>query len=72
MNIANALKENNLKYALTKYNSVGIYTLNNYDEIAEICRNISENIFKENNDKIIITTNNPIYIKKINKKRYNK
>ncbi len=67
MKFANALKEKNLKYAISKYGSVGIYTLNDYEEIDEICNNISGDFFKKNSKNIVITTNNPFYLKNLKK-----
>lgn len=65
MNFSNVIKEKNLKYAIKKYGKVGLYTLNNSDEIDEICKHISTNFFMENFKDIIITTNNPIYLRKL-------
>lgn len=65
MNFANAIKEKNLKYAIEKYGTVGLYTLNDYDEIDELCKHISNDFFIKNYEKIIITTNNPLYLKKM-------
>ena len=65
MNFANEIKEKNLKYAIKKYGIVGLYTLNDYDEIDELCKHISNDFFIKNSEKIIITTNNPLYLKKM-------
>lgn len=65
MRLSNALKEKNLKYAINKYGMVGLYTLNDYEEIDEICKHISTEFLKENSKKIVITTNNPVYLKNI-------
>lgn len=65
MNFSNAINEKNLKYAINKYRSVGIYVLNNLEEIDELCNHISYNFFKNNYKNIVITTNNPLYLKKI-------
>ena len=65
MNFANAIKEKNLKYAIEKYGTVGLYTLNDYDEVDELCKHISNDFFIKNSEKIIITTNNPLYLKKM-------
>lgn len=64
-NFVGALKEENLKYAINKYGTVGLYTLNGNDEIDEICKHIGEEFFSRNSEKIIITTNSPIYLKKL-------
>ena len=65
MKLSNALKEKNLNYAINKYGSVNIYVLNNYNEINEFCNHISDDFFNSNFQNISITTNNPIYLKKI-------
>ena len=67
MNFVDVLKEKNLRYVINKYGSVGLYTLNGYDEIDEVCKHISGNFFKENINNIIITTNSPINLKKMKK-----
>lgn len=64
MKFSNTIKEKNLKYAISKYGTVGLYTLNTKDELNEICRNISNDFIKNNFRKIIITTNNPLILKK--------
>lgn len=69
MKFADAIKENNLRYAINKYGSVGIYVLNDYGEMDELCRHISYDFFKDNSKNIIITTNNPIYLKKMKKRQ---
>lgn len=69
MNFANAIKEKNLKYAINKYGSVGIYVLNDYEEIDELCSHISYDFLKDNSKSIVITTNNPIYLKKMKKRQ---
>ncbi len=65
MTFTNAIKEKNLKYAINKYGSVGLYTLNDYEEVDEVCRHISDEFFAENASKIVVTTNNPVYLKKM-------
>ncbi len=65
INFANALKEKNMRYAIYKYGSVGLYTLNNTGEIEEICQRIHEDYLNENLEKIIITTDNPFSLKRL-------
>ena len=65
MKFADAIKEKNLRYAINKYGSVGIYVLNSYGEMDELCRHISYDFFKDNSKNIVVTTDNPIYLKKI-------
>ena len=69
MKFADAIKEKNLRYAINKYCSVGIYVLNDYEEMDELCRRISYDFFKDNSKNIVITTNNPIYLKKMKKRK---
>lgn len=60
---ANTAKEKNLNYAIKKYGTVGIYVLNDYKQIDELCNYIEEKFFINNLSNIIITTNDPIYFK---------
>lgn len=64
MKFSNTIKEKNLEYAINKYGSVGLYALNTDQEIKELCKNISDKFIKSNYQKIIITTNNPLQLKK--------
>jgi len=68
MKFADAIKEKNLRYAINKYGSVGIYVLNDYEEIDELCSHISYDFLKDNSKNIVITTNNPIYLKEMKKR----
>lgn len=63
MKFSNVIKEKNLKYAINKYGSVGIYVLNDYEEMDEFCNHISYDFLNDNSQNIVITTNNPIYLK---------
>ena len=45
LKFADAIKENNLRYAINKYSSVGTYVLNDYGEMDELCRHISYDFF---------------------------
>ena len=65
MQFANAINEKNLKYAINKYGSVNLFALNDYDEIDTICSHISDEFFRDNFRNIIITTNNPFYLRNI-------
>lgn len=65
MKFSNVIDEKILKYAIEKYGSVGVYVLNNENDIEQFCRKISDTFFKENYDKIFFTTDNPLYIKKL-------
>ncbi len=63
MKFSNTINEKNLNYAIKRFGSVNLYTLNTHEEINELCKNISTQFFNNYFDKIIITTNNPIKIK---------
>lgn len=63
MKFSNAISEKNLKYAINKYGSVGLYVLNDYRDIFELRKHISNEFFENNYQKLVITTNNPYYIK---------
>lgn len=63
MKFSNVIDENILMYAIKKYGSVGVYVLNNEDDIEQFCNRVSDIFFEENYDKIFFTTDNPLYIK---------
>ncbi len=65
MNCAGAVSEGTLQYAIDRYGTVGLYTLNSIDEIGELCRHLNADFLDENVQRIFITTNNPIYLKSI-------
>lgn len=69
MKFSNAINERTLTYAINKYGSVGLYVLNDDNDINEICKRISDNFFESSYDKIIFTTNNPLYLRKLSKKK---
>ena len=64
MKYSNVITKSNLKYIIERYGTVGLYTLNDNSELEGISSNISYDFFKENIDKIIITSNNPISFKR--------
>lgn len=63
MKRSNTIKEKNLQYAIDKFGSIGLYTLNTNNEIDELCKKISDKFIEKNYSKIIITTNNPYKLK---------
>lgn len=67
MKFSNALNDKNIKYAINKYGSVGIYVLNCEDEIGEFCNKINSETFKNHYSKIYFTTDNPLNIKSLEK-----
>lgn len=64
MKFSNAMIERNMKYAIEKYGSVGVYVVNDVEDIDEFCKNISEDFFLEHLHKIVITSDNPMILKK--------
>lgn len=67
MKFSNALNDKNIKYAINKYGSVGIYVLNSEYEIEEFCNKINSETFKNHYSNIYFTTDNPLYIKSLEK-----
>lgn len=65
MKFSNALNDKNIKYAINKYGSVGIYVLNSEYEIEEFCNKINSETFKNHYSNIYFTTDNPLYIKSL-------
>lgn len=68
MKFSNAIDEKLMRKIINKDGLVGVYVLNNENDIEEFCKNISESFFKENYQKFIFTSNNPIYLRDINKR----
>ncbi len=62
---SNATKEKNIRYGLAKYGTVGIYTVNELEELDELSKNLPSALFHEHKDDIYITTDNPVFLKKI-------
>ena len=54
MKFSNAISEKTLRYAINKYGSVGLYVLNDDNDICEFCKRISDNFFENNYDKIVL------------------
>lgn len=63
MKFSNAINDKTMKYAIEKYGSVGIYVLNDENDIDAFCSRISNETFKNYYDKIYFTTDNPLYLK---------
>lgn len=66
MKFSNALNDKVVKKAIKKYGSVGVYVLNNENDINEFCRKITTDTFMNYHDKIYFTTDNPFFLKNIN------
>lgn len=63
MKFSNAINNKTIKYTIKKYGSVGIYVLNNENDINEFCNKIDNEIFLKYYDKMYFTTDNPLYLK---------
>lgn len=66
MKFSNTIDEITIKNIIKKYGSVGLYVLNDENEINMLTKQISSTFIKENIDNIIITTDNPQKIKHFN------
>lgn len=65
MKFSNAIDEKTLKYAIERYGSVGLYVLNDENDIKEFCKKIRSNFFENYYDKLFFTTDNPLSLKNI-------
>lgn len=63
MKFSNAIDEKTLKHIIDNHGSVGLYVLNDENDINDFCKRISDKFFEEYYDKFIFTTDNPIYLK---------
>jgi len=63
MNFSNTITEKILKNVINKYSQIGIYVVNNYNEIDEFCKKISKVFFEKNYNKLTFTTDNPLYLR---------
>ncbi len=64
MKFSNTIDEKTLKHVIDKYGSVGLYVLNDKNDIKEFCKKISARFFENNYDYLYFTTDNPLYLKK--------
>lgn len=64
MKFSNAINDKIIKYAIEKYGRVGVYVLNDENDIKEFCSKINNKTFIDYYDKIYFTTDNPLYLKK--------
>lgn len=65
MKFSNAINDEVIKYAIEKYGRVGVYVLNDENDIKEFCSKINNKTFIDYYDKIYFTTDNPLYLKNI-------
>lgn len=63
MKFSDTINEKTLKYAINKFGSVGLYVLNDDEDIHEFCEHISYTFFDKYWDKMYFTTDNPLYLK---------
>lgn len=63
MRFSNALNDKVIRNAIKKYGSVGVYVLNNENDINEFCRKINTDTFINYHARIYFTTDNPNYFK---------
>ena len=68
MKLSNTINEKLLNYVIKKYKKVGIFVLNDVNEIDTICNKISYNFIKNNKQNIAITTDNPLNLLNMKKK----
>lgn len=66
MKFSNTIDEITIKNIIKKYGNVGLYVLNDENEINILTKKLSSTFIKENINNIIITTDNPKKIKHIN------
>jgi hypothetical protein len=65
MKFSNITNEKTIKKIVNKYNSVGIFVLNTLEDFDYLFNKVNINYLESIKDKIYITTDNPIYFKKI-------
>lgn len=64
MIFSNALSDKTIRKLIDKHGSVGIYVLNDENDINEFIKHISDETFIKYADKIYFTSDNPLYLKK--------
>ncbi len=63
--LRNGVKEEWVRKIIERYGSVGIYTVNNINEVIEFLNRLSLEFLDEYADRIIITSDNPKYIRQL-------
>ena len=61
----NAVSENLLRQLIKRHGYAGIYTINDQDNIIEFMNRVSKGFLDEYSDKLIITSDNPVLLRKI-------
>ncbi len=61
----NAVSEEWLTAIINKYGYAGLYTINDLNNISELMSRVSAGFIKENAKKLVITSDNPVYLKKM-------
>lgn len=65
MKFSNIVNEKIIKRIINKYDSVGIFVLNNLKDFDNLFNKVNLDYLESIKDKIYITTDNPLYLKKI-------
>ena len=65
MKFSNIIDEKTIKKIINKYKSIGIFVLNNIEDFNYLFKKVNIDYLESIKDKIYITTDNPIYLKKI-------
>lgn len=68
MRFSDAISKQTLEYAIKRFGIVNFYVLNGYEEIDELSKKMDEQFFEKYYDKMFFTTDNPLYLKKLEKK----
>lgn len=66
MSLSNTIDEKLINNIIKKYGSVGLFVLNDVNEMNILCKKLSYSFLKNNKENIVITTDNPLLIKKQN------
>lgn len=65
MRLSNATSLKTLQYAVNRFGSVNLYVINDYSDIDKLSKILNDYFFEKYSDKIFITTDNPVYLKKL-------
>lgn len=65
MRFSNIINEKTIKKIINKYSSIGIFVLNTKNDFDNLFSKVNIDFLEKIKDKVYITTDNPIYLKKI-------
>ena len=68
INFAKRIDDRTIKYIIDKYGSIGLYVLNDENEINNFCKHVGKKFFDEYADRMIFTSDNPLKIKQLKHK----